>query len=260
MDSTKSRHDFIKNSLQNGGFEKVDRYFDLLDGISYANKYNEIYNKDLKFYNTQMKKMYGGAPGVWNRVKSTFTGKTNVQKKEEKEEENIVKRTVGERSLQKINDEIAVLEKLQNSNKSKNLFINSISANTRKKYEKLINTENKVGEKFIKTKKEQLDILYEKKKKIISNIKTNNKTPPQRHNTQVESQYGNTRQAQGRQQAQSFSTEYGNPQSRGYNPQIREYNPQSRGYDPQSRGYNPQSREHPRSTGYGRDDRSMFDE
>jgi hypothetical protein len=76
MDSTKSRHAFIKNSLQNGGFETVDRYFDLLDGISYTNKYNEIYKNDLNFYNTQMKKMYGGA-GVWDSIKSTVTGKKN---------------------------------------------------------------------------------------------------------------------------------------------------------------------------------------
>jgi septal ring factor EnvC (AmiA/AmiB activator) len=60
MDSTKSRHAFIKNSLQNSEFDTVDRYFDLLDGISYADKYNEMYNKDLQFYKKQMNKMYGG--------------------------------------------------------------------------------------------------------------------------------------------------------------------------------------------------------
>jgi hypothetical protein len=80
MKDVRTRHNFIKTSLNGGGIDKVDRYFDLLEGISYVDKYNKIYNKDLKYYNDQMKKMSGGKGFFKTAGKyiSTFSKKKKI--------------------------------------------------------------------------------------------------------------------------------------------------------------------------------------
>lgn len=57
---TTTRNQFIRESIKGGDYEKLDRYFDILDSITHKAKYKNIYNKDMKYYNKEMEKMIGG--------------------------------------------------------------------------------------------------------------------------------------------------------------------------------------------------------
>jgi hypothetical protein len=248
MNSTRTRHGFIKKSLQTGGFEKVDTYFDLLDGISYVDRYNEIYKNDIKFYNTQMKKMYGGeyggnegvgekeSKGFFKKMGNTWgtlTGKKispNVAwqraKTAKKQADNnltiLIKQEKEERDRQ-----IDELEKLEKKNKT-----NKTREKIQKLKESVILTDHKIGQRVEHEKQEKQRTNYEKQQQ---------NEQKRQENRQRES---NRRGYDGSQyrppQRQSFGEGYGYPGNTESTRPVREYprSTESTGY---GRGYPPRS-------------------